>query len=147
MDVGGMRTGVAVWDPACAVVLPLEVFEHGPELSLLCRRVRELVSQRAVNVVVVGLPLNMDGTEGGSAALARRVADLLRSELADLRVEIVLQDERRTTVLASDLLARGGIRGRRRKRLLDMSSAVLILESYMERVRRCGGTEEESPPA
>ncbi len=131
VDYGDARTGVAFSDPTGtiagrALVVPSRNREKA--VADLARLARENGAER----IVVGLPRNMDGSEGDRAALCRRVA----AELAEAAgLETVLWDERRTTVDAHRILSDNGRRGRRRKETVDAVAATLILEGYLGSLR------------
>ena len=126
IDYGDARTGVAFSDASGllagdALVLP----SRNPEKlrADLCR----LAEERGAEVLVLGLPRNMDGSEGPRAEKSRALKR--RLEEAGLRVELV--DERRTTVEAHAILTETGRRGKQRKKRVDAVAASLILETYL----------------
>ena len=81
-----------------------------------------------VGMVVIGLPKNMDGTEGPRAEKSRRLADTLR---AIIPIPVELWDERQTTIAAANILSENGTYGKKRKKVLDSVAATVILESYL----------------
>ena len=81
-----------------------------------------------VGMVVIGLPKNMDGTEGARAEKSRKLADTLR---AILPIPVELWDERQTTIAAANILSENGTYGKKRKKVLDSVAATVILESYL----------------
>lgn len=129
IDPGSRRLGVAVSDPAGLVALPLEVVsrEGGQDLA----RIVELVRERKVTEIVVGLPKLLDGTEGTAAARARAFASDLR-KIVDLPVNFV--DERLTTVQANRSLDEGEVPSRRRRKVVDKVAAAVLLQSYLDSV-------------
>ena len=131
IDYGDARTGVAFSDASGllagdALVLP----SRNPEklLADLCR----LAEERGAEVLVLGLPRNMDGSEGPRAEKSRALKR--RLEEAGLRVELV--DERRTTVEAHAILTETGRRGKQRKSRVDAVAASLILETWLNGLPR-----------
>lgn len=127
VDYGDARTGVAVSDLLCSIVGSTTVIHSRnveKTLSELCRIVRE----QSVGEIVVGLPKNMDGTEGPRAQLCREFAERL-SDMTDLPVQ--LWDERRTTVEAHNILSQHNYHGKKRKDTVDAVAASLILEGYL----------------
>jgi len=128
VDYGDAHTGVALSDPTgllAGTVTTVHSRREGEVLSELARIARE----NGAEEIVVGLPRNMDGTEGPRAALCRAFAAKLE-ERAGLPVR--LWDERRTTVDAHRILFQAGQNGRKRKKTVDAVAASLILEGYLE---------------
>jgi putative Holliday junction resolvase len=127
VDVGGKRTGLAAGDTLTRLAMPVGVLHvsKGPALmDALVKAVRE----HAPDAIVVGLPLNMDGTEGGSAKEARAFATELRS-LTGLVVH--LQDERLTTFDADQRMARTGLTRGQKKELRDALAAAALLQDFL----------------
>ena len=127
LDVGDVRIGVAVSDPTGTIAQPLEVYRrvgYGPD----SRYVAELCRRMGCESVLLGLPLNMDGSCGDRAKLCEEFADKLR-ELVTVPVE--LWDERQTTVSAIGYLNETNTRGKKRKQVIDAVAATIILENYL----------------
>lgn len=136
IDYGDTRTGVAISDAAGTLagftaVLPSRNREK------LVAQLAELAREHEVDGLVVGLPRNMDGTEGERAALCREFAAGLGQAL---RLPPVLWDERRTTIEAHGILHAGGKKMKRHKQIVDAVAASLILEGYLAKRRREGNT-------
>ena len=132
IDYGDARTGIAVSDPTGSIVgTALVISSYDREKT--ARQIAELAERHGVEILVMGFPRNMDGTEGPRAALYRDFAALLR-EAAGL--EPVLWDERRTTVDAHRILSENNRRGKKRKQTVDAVAASLILEGYLAFLRR-----------
>ena len=126
LDVGDVRIGVAVTDPTGTIAQPLEVYRrvgYGPD----CRYVQELCRRFDTTVVLLGLPLNMDGTRGGQAEKAQAFGKVLSA--AGLAVRY--QDERMTTVTAERVLISGSVRREDRKQCVDKLAAAVILEQWL----------------
>lgn len=126
LDVGDVRIGVAVSDPTGVIAQPLEVYKRvgfGPD----SRYVLGLCERFDTRDVLLGLPLNMDGTRGGQAEKAMAFGQVL--ERAGLNV--MYQDERLTTVTAESVLVDGGVRRADRKRYVDKLAAAVILEQWL----------------
>jgi len=129
VDLGKARTGIAVCDKTEFLASPYTViFEKSP------RKLPEKVAQTAQEVkaelIVVGLPKNMDGSEGESAQNARAFAETLR-ELTGM--DIVMQDERGTTVTAHHFLNDTNARGKKRKNVVDEVAATIILQDFLDK--------------
>lgn len=132
VDLGKARTGLAVCDEGEILASPVAVITQYNREKLgqeVAAKAREL----AVGELVVGLPRNMDGSEGESAQGAREFAAVL-GELTGLPV--VLRDERLTTVTAHGYLNDTNTRGKKRKAVVDAVAAVVILEEYLSFRRR-----------
>ena len=128
VDYGDSRTGLATCDRTEFLTTAIT-----PQITLKARnkvaaRVCEVAKEIEAEMILIGLPLNMDGTEGERAAKSRKLAKTV--ELwSDLPVR--MWDERQTTCAAADLLDESGTYGSRRKEILDSVSATVILEDYL----------------
>ena len=138
LDLGERRIGLAVSDPGGSIAFPIGALERkglAADVGALC----DLIRERGVRSVVVGLPLHLDGRAGSGAAAARRFADALGRACA---LPVALVDERMTTVIAERTLReapRGRGRGRRpAKGHVDALAAALILRTYLEQPRGQG---------
>ena len=128
IDLGKARTGVAICDRGELLASRLTVVnEHNRER--LIEAVSSLARERGAELLAVGLPRNMDGTEGESAQNAREVGALLKAATG-LPVEFV--DERGTTVTAHGYLNDTNTRGKRRKAVVDAVAATVILQNYLD---------------
>lgn len=136
VDVGAARVGVAVTDPAGRVVLPLVTLSRDAAGDTDITTVADLVAERSAAGVVVGLPLNMDGSEGSSAAAARDWATRLSKVVP--ATPVVLVDERLTTVSAYRDLRESGNPARRARSFIDQQSAALILQVALDTERATG---------
>ena len=127
VDLGKARTGLAVCDEMELLASPVgTIAEYNREN--LCRKVAEQARKLHVEEIVLGLPKNMDGSEGESAQNAREFAHMLEETSG---IPVVLRDERLTTVSAHGYLNATDTRGKKRKAVVDTVSAVLILENYL----------------
>ena len=127
IDYGDARTGVAISDLLCSIVGSTCVVPSRNREKALADIVR-LAKQNGVGEIVVGLPKNMDGTEGPRAQLCREFADILREATG---LPVALWDERRTTVEAHNILSQHNYHGKKRKNTVDAVAASLILEGYL----------------
>ena len=128
VDYGDARTGIAVSDSSGKLAGHVGVI-HAKGMRSACNQVAEAARKHKAVSIVVGLPLNMDDTEGARADKARAFADMLR-EMTGLPV--TLWDERLTTVEAYDIMDNLGIRGARRREMVDAISAQIILQEYLD---------------
>jgi putative Holliday junction resolvase len=128
LDFGERRIGVAVSDELGVAARPLPLVERTSRAQDVAR-IGEIASRRKVHTIVVGLPLNMDGSVGPAARRAQRFARLLGREL---EVPVELWDERLSTAEAERALIAAGERRARRREVRDGVAAALILQSYLD---------------
>jgi len=141
LDVGRRRIGAALSDPSGLLASPLGVIElRGAEEGR--KEVGDWVREHGVTRVIVGLPLHLDGSEGEEAAWVRGWAGRLQ---ACLDVPVELWDERLSTVAAERSLRESGLSRRRRRERRDALAAVLILQSYLDWLRRPTTPDTEAP--
>jgi putative holliday junction resolvase len=130
LDLGDRRIGVAVSDADERVASPVIVLERTPDRQRLHRRIAELVAEWDAEVLVVGLPLSLDGGTGPAAAK-------VEAEVAELGkvvgVPIELHDERLSTVTAERMLKERDLDGRARRKVVDMVAASVILQDWLDR--------------
>ena len=127
VDFGDARTGIAVSDLLCSIVGTTTVI-HSRNTEKTIAQICEMVKASDVGEIVVGLPKNMDGTEGSRAELCREFAQKL-GEATGLPIK--MWDERRTTVEAHNILSQHNYHGKKRKDTVDAVAASLILEGYL----------------
>ena len=127
VDYGDARTGVAVSDLLCSIVGSTTVI-HSRNQDKTLEELARLAKEREVTQFVVGLPKNMDGTEGARAQLCREFAQRLEETTG---LPVALWDERRTTVEAHNILSQHNYHGKKRKDTVDAVAASLILEGYL----------------
>lgn len=132
IDYGDARTGVAISDLLCSIVGSACVVPSRNTEKAIADIVR-LVKENGVGQIVVGLPKNMDGTEGARAELCREFAAKLQEATG---LEVAMWDERRTTVEAHNILSQHNYHGKKRKNTVDAVAASLILEGYLAYLRR-----------
>ena len=128
VDLGKARTGIAASDKTEYLAYPVEVIsEHNRERFLL--KVAGKAKELKAELVVVGLPKNMDGSEGESARSAREFAEKLSAEIDS---QVRLWDERCTTITAHGYMNDTNTRGKKRKAVIDEVAAVVILQSFLD---------------
>lgn len=132
IDYGDSRTGVAISDLLCSIVGTTYVIRSRNTEKAL-EDILQLVKQNDVGQIVVGLPKNMDGTEGTRAALCREFAQKLESLTG---LPVAMWDERRTTVEAHNILSQHNYHGKKRKETVDAVAASLILSGYLDYLTR-----------
>jgi len=160
VDYGDARTGVAVSDESGTLTGDAWVIESKDRAEVVKTLVTEALL-RGVSAIVVGYPMNMDGSVGPRASLSKQFAELLRERIAAMprdkheaqiaqnapgqstltapgqyaAIEVILWDERMTTVIANRILTESGRFGKKRKKTVDAVAASLILEGYLLRMR------------
>ena len=127
VDYGDARTGVAISDLLCSIVGSTTVI-HSRNTEKTLQELQRLIQENDVQEIAVGLPKNMDGTEGVRAELCRTLASRLEEESG---LPVKLWDERRTTVEAHNILSAHNYPGKKRKNAVDAVAASLILEGYL----------------
>ena len=132
IDYGDARTGVALSDLLCSIVGSTTVVPSRNRDKAIGDIVR-IAKEQEVGQIVVGLPRNMDGSEGPRAQLCREFAELLRDATG---LEVIMWDERRTTVEAHNILSQHNYHGQKRKITVDAVAASLILEGYLNSLKR-----------
>jgi putative Holliday junction resolvase len=126
IDYGSGRTGLAVCDPTETLVSPLAVIRGQ---KTLVAKISQLVATEAVEAVVLGLPLNMDGSEGPQAKAVFRFAERLK---ATLDIPVYFQDERLSSFAAEQRFSSAELTKAERKKPLDAVAAAEILEAFLE---------------
>lgn len=130
IDLGDRRTGLAICDEEGILASPLETIDE-PDRAVLLRRILETCVRERVTALVMGMPYNMDGSEGPRAKVVRDFATKLAAAGAP---PVHFEDERLSSFEADEKLKSTGMGWRDRKGRLDASAAVVILESYLARV-------------
>ena len=126
IDYGGTRTGLAICDPMEIVVSPLKVVSSKDNLI---DTIVSVVHEEEVDEIVVGLPINMDGSEGGQAKKVRNFADKLAQKTGK---KIHYQDERLSSYSAKSMLKPAEMNWRKQKKILDAVAAANILRTYID---------------
>jgi putative Holliday junction resolvase len=140
LDIGARRVGVAVSDQECRIASPLRVLDasalaHPDEL-------RRLIVEYEVGLVLIGLPLSLDGTEGPQAQHVREVGTRLADSLG---VPVTYGDERLSTLEAKRAMSAGSVSDKHKRGRVDMIAATLFLQSYLDAQRsRAGGSPGEA---
>ena len=130
LDYGSKTVGVAMTDALGMTVQPYKTIQRDRESKLrqTLSEIAEIVEQYQIKKIVMGLPLNMDDTEGDRAAKTRDFAEKLKLRVA---VPIEFTDERLTTTEAEEILDQSGIPRSEQKKVIDQVAAQLILEQYL----------------
>lgn len=133
VDYGTRRIGIALSDTLGITAFGFETISwNGKDDTFLLNRLREIISQKNVNRIVLGLPRRTDAMMGKSEESARKLGSLIADETG---VEVIFWDERYTTVIASRYLVETGVAGARKKKIIDQVAAEVILREYLESCR------------
>ena len=132
LDHGTKRIGVAVSDELKMIAQPLEFIAPEPFAKFLAR-LKEIMREREVELIVVGLPRNMDGSYGPAALKVQEFVTALRDAIA---VPIKTWDERLTSAQAQRFLIQGGVRRQQRKEKVDKTAAAILLQNYLDSLNR-----------
>ena len=130
LDVGDVRIGVAVSDLLGITAHPRETYVHkkgdtNADIAYFC----EYAKREEADAFILGLPKNMDGTEGDRAVVTRQFGDMLQEASG---LPVLYQDERLTTVSAERMLIDADVRREKRKKVIDKVAATIILQSYLD---------------
>jgi putative Holliday junction resolvase len=128
LDPGSRRVGVALSDPTHVLATPHSVLDAEPR-SRLAEALKTICREKEVDRVVVGLPLRMDGDEGPAAEKARAFAEWVGGALG---LPVEFWDERLSTVTAQNALIEGGARREKRREVVDMIAAQIVLQHYLD---------------
>ena len=128
LDPGSKRVGVALSDELKLIAQPLEFIPAEPFAAFL-NRLKTLLQEKAVELILVGMPRNMDGSYGPAALKVQEFVAALRTALT---VPIKTWDERLTTAQANRLLIQGKVRRDKRKIKVDQTAAAILLQSYLD---------------
>lgn len=131
IDYGDVRTGIAISDVRGMLASPLCVIEQSYQPKLVDKIV-QIVEENKIEKIVIGLPRNMDGSYGYRCDECRSLGDAIAQKID---VDIFYEDERLTTVMAHNVLSDNNVRGKKRKQTVDAVSAVMILQSFLDKNR------------
>ncbi len=132
VDLGERRIGVAVSDPSRVLASPWGTIERGPDPHADHEALAALAVQLEADVVVVGLPVSMDGRRRRAARAAQAEADALGKRLATSGVAVETFDERLTTVSAARALSKAGIRRQDQRARIDPAAAAVMLQAWLD---------------
>jgi len=128
LDPGTKRIGVAVSDETKTIAQPLEAIPAEPFADFLAR-LKVLLLEKKIDLVLIGLPRNMNGSYGPAAQQAETFAATLRTAIT---VPITMRDERLTTLQANKMLIQANVRRDKRKKKVDQTAAAILLQSYLD---------------
>ncbi len=128
VDLGKVRTGIALSDNSESFAFPKTVITE-PNPQKLIDKICDCAKEYSAELIVVGLPRNMDGSEGSRAEECKAIAEQIQAESG---IQTVMWDERCTTVSAHTALNYTDTKGKKRKNVIDAVAAVIILEDYLK---------------
>ena len=140
-DIGDKRIGVAISDPFNEYAMPCETYFRTRSFQADVEAIARIAKERGVQVIVCGMPVNYDGTESVQTVKTRDFIEALKKKT---EIEIVLEDERFTTMQARETQMMGGVKRENRKKTIDSIAASYILESYLTREKMRIKKEQES---
>ena len=129
LDVGDKTIGVAISDPMFLTAQPLETIKR-VKASKDIDRIVDIIEDKEISTIIVGLPKNMNNTIGPQAMKVMSFVDLLKKRISN---EIIYQDERLTTIESESVLIEMSVRRENRKKYIDKIAASFILQSYLDR--------------
>jgi len=133
VDLGERRIGLALSDPSRTVASPHEVLRRSGDPAVDRQLIVGVAREVGANVIVVGLPLSLSGRTGPAARAALAEVEVLRAAAGD--IEVVVHDERLTTVTAERALGEARMRREARRRVVDKVAAAVMLQSWLDRAR------------
>ena len=131
LDIGTKRIGVSISDPLGITAQPLKAVSRKPEKASI-NEIKELCEKYSVSIIVAGLPKNMDGTLGFQSQDVLSYVELLKKNIS---VNVELEDERLTSKIAERALIELNKKPSKNKELVDVASAILILQQYLDKRR------------
>ncbi|TAH68020.1 MAG: Holliday junction resolvase RuvX [Anaerolineaceae bacterium] len=133
LDYGSVTVGVAISDPLLLTAQGIEVIHRKQENKLrrTLARIDELIKEYQVTKIVVGYPKHMNNSIGERATKSEEFADILHNRT---KLEVILWDERLTTIAASHVLSEGGLNYKQKALVIDKIAAVFILQGYLDKL-------------
>ena len=134
IDYGDSRVGVAITDELGITAQGLETIHHNGNDKVVLRRLEEILEQYQIDTIVIGLPLNMNGTKSERVEITEKFIHKLKCKFNKVKIETV--DERLTTVAAHKTMNYLNINKYEKRNIVDTISAVYILETYMNKIKK-----------
>ena len=131
IDYGDSRTGIAMTDPLNITAQGFETIHNNGSDKIILRRLDEIFEKYEIDTIVIGRPINMNGTESERTIITEKFIHKLKCKYNKLKIEII--DERLTTVAAHKTMNYLNIDKKKKKEIVDTISAVYILETYMKK--------------
>jgi putative holliday junction resolvase len=140
LDLGSKRVGVAISDSSGTIASPLVVLQRSGRTATDHERIRDLIAEEEAVLLVVGLPMSMDGSLGKAAQAALREVEALATVVG---VPVETFDERLTTVTGDRILKERGMNAEKRRKVIDKVAAAVILQSWLDRRAEQGREPEQ----
>ena len=131
IDYGEVRTGLAITDPLNITAQGLETIYNNGSDKVILKKIDELLSLYEINIIVVGKPINMNGTDSERTIMTKKFIHKLKCKYNKIKIEVV--DERLSTVAAHKTMNLLEIKKNKKKNIVDTISAVYILETYLKK--------------
>ena len=133
LDLGSRTLGVSISDPTGLIASSYTIIRHNEEYDRLINDVKEIVLEKKVETIVLGLPKNMNNTIGPKGELSYKFKEMLEKSI---NIPVHLIDERLTTKQATDILISNDTSRKKRKKVIDSMAATIILQSYLDKKER-----------
>ena len=133
IDYGDSRVGISITDPLGITAQGLETIHHKGNDKIVLKKLEELIKQYEVDTIVIGRPINMNGTQSERTEITEKFIHKLKCKYNKLRIEIV--DERLTTVAAHKAMNFLNVNKNKKRNIVDTISAVYILETYLNKIK------------
>ena len=133
IDYGDARVGIAITDELNITAQGLETIQRNHSDKIVLRRIDEILERYEVDTIVVGLPLNMDGTMSERAEITEKFVHKLKCKYNKIKIEVI--DERLTTVAAHKTMNFLDVNKHKKRNIVDTISAVYILETYLNKLK------------
>lgn len=133
LDLGSRTLGISLSDQNGIIASSYKIIRHNEEYERLVLEVKEIIEEKKIEKIVLGLPKNMNNTIGPKGELSYKFKEMLEKETG---LEVVLVDERLTTREANTILLANDTSRKKRKKVIDSMAATIILQSYLDRVKK-----------
>lgn len=133
LDLGSKTLGVAISDLTGTIASSYTIIRHNEEYDSLIPKIKEIVVEKQVSEIVLGLPKNMNNTLGEKAELSYKFKNMIEKEM---NIKVNLMDERLTTKQATDILISNNTSRKKRKNVIDSMAATIILQSFLDSKER-----------
>ena len=133
LDLGTRTLGLAISDATGTIATSYKIIKHNEEYEKLVTMLKDEIIDNNIEELVLGFPKNMDNTIGERGQIALQFKEMLEKELS---IPVIMQDERLSTVEATNLLISNDLSRKKRKKVIDSVAATIILQSYLDRKGR-----------
>ena len=132
IDYGDARVGISMTDPLGITAQGIETIHHNGNDKVVLKRLEELINEYTVTTLVIGMPLNMNGTKSERAEITEKFIHKLKCKFGKINIETI--DERLTTVAAHKTMNYLNVNKHKKRNIVDTISAVYILETYLKKI-------------